>query len=36
MKDVLFPENEKKYQVPKNYEIEETVVYMRRVIRRNK
>ena len=34
MKDVLFPENEKKYKVPKNYEIEETVVYLKRVIRR--
>lgn len=34
LKDVLFPENEKKFKVPKNYEIEETVVYLRRVIRR--
>ncbi len=34
LKDVLFPENEKKFKVPKNYEIEETVVYMRRIIRR--
>ena len=34
LKDVLFPENEKKLKVPKKYEIEETVVYMRRIIRR--
>jgi hypothetical protein len=34
LKDVLFPQNEKKYKLPKNYEIEETVVYMQRVIRR--
>jgi hypothetical protein len=34
MKDVLFPQNEKKYKLPKNYEIEETVIYMQRVIRR--
>lgn len=34
LKDVLFPQNEKKYNLPKNYEIEETVVYMRRIIRR--
>jgi hypothetical protein len=34
LKDVLFPQNEKKYKLPKNYEIEETVVYMRRIIRR--
>ncbi len=34
LKDVLFPQNEKNYRLPKNYEIEETVVYMQRVIRR--
>jgi hypothetical protein len=34
LRDVLFPQNEKKYRLPKNYEIEETVVYMQRVIRR--
>src|SRR5213595_738684 len=34
LKDVLFPQNEKKFKLPKNYEIEETVVYMKRVIRR--
>jgi len=31
---VLFPQNEKNYKLPKNYEIEETVVYLKRVIRR--
>ncbi len=34
LKDVLFPQNEKNYKLPKNYEIQETVVYMQRVIRR--
>jgi len=34
LRDVLFPENDKTFKVPKNYEIEETVVYMKRVIRR--
>lgn len=34
LREVLFPQNEKKYKLPKNYEIEETVVYMRRVLRR--
>ncbi len=34
LKDVLFPQNEKKYKLPRNYEIQETVVYMQRVIRR--
>jgi hypothetical protein len=34
MKDVLFPQNEKQMKVPKNYEIEETIVYIQRVIRR--
>jgi hypothetical protein len=33
MKDVLFPQNEKKMKLPKNYEIEETIVYVQRVIR---
>lgn len=34
MQDVLFPQSEKPVKLPKHYEIEETVVYMRRVIRR--
>jgi hypothetical protein len=34
LREVLFPQNEKQYKLPKNYEIEETVVYMKRVIRR--
>jgi len=34
LKDVLFPQNEKKFNLPKNYEIEETIVYMQRIIRR--
>jgi hypothetical protein len=34
MKDVLFPQNEKQIKLPKNYEIEETIVYIQRVIRR--
>lgn len=34
MRDALMPSNEKTFKLPKNYEIEETVVYMRRVIRR--
>ena len=34
LKDVLFPQNEKQFKLPKNYEIEETIVYMQRVIRR--
>jgi hypothetical protein len=34
LRDVLFPQNDKRFKLPKNYEIEETVVYMRRVIRR--
>jgi len=34
LRDVLFPDNDKTFKVPKNYEIEETVVYMKRVIRR--
>ena len=34
LKDVLFPQNEKNFKLPKNYEIEETIVYMQRIIRR--
>ena len=34
LKDVLFPQNEKQFKLPKKYEIEETIVYMQRVIRR--
>jgi len=34
LRDVLFPQNDKRFKLPKNYEIEETVVFMRRVIRR--
>ena len=35
LKDILMPKNEKPLKrMPKGYEIEETVVYMRRVIRR--
>jgi hypothetical protein len=34
LKDILFPRNDKPLKPPKGYEIEETVVYMRRVIRR--
>jgi hypothetical protein len=34
LRDVLFPENDKTFKAPKNYEIEETVIYMKRVIRR--
>lgn len=35
LKDILMPKNEKPLKrVPKGYEIEETVVYMRRVVRR--
>jgi len=34
LRDVLFPQNDKQFKLPKNYEIEETVVYMRRIIRR--
>ncbi|HLZ81413.1 MAG TPA: hypothetical protein VKP04_07250 [Ktedonobacteraceae bacterium] len=34
LRDVLFPQNDKKISLPKNYELEETVVYIRRVIRR--
>lgn len=34
LRDVLFPQNDKTFKLPKHYEIEETVIYMRRVIRR--
>jgi hypothetical protein len=34
LRDGLFPQNDKRITLPKNYEIEETVVYIRRVIRR--
>lgn len=34
MRDALMPSSERTFKVPKNYEIEETVVYMRRVVRR--
>jgi hypothetical protein len=34
MRDALMPSNEKTLKLPRNYEIEETVVYMRRVVRR--
>lgn len=34
LKDILFPQNNKPLKPPKGYEIHETVVYMRRVIRR--
>jgi hypothetical protein len=37
MGEVLFPQNDKTLKkVPKHYEIEETVIYMRRVIRHKK
>ena len=34
IKDILMPQNNKPVKLPKGYQIEETVVYMRRVIRR--
>lgn len=35
LKDILMPKNEKPLKrMPKGYEVEETVVYMRRVVRR--
>lgn len=34
LRDALMPSSEKTLKLPRNYEIEETVVYMRRVIRR--
>lgn len=34
LKDILLPRNEKPVKMPKGYMVEETVVYMRRVIRR--
>ncbi|GLV56199.1 hypothetical protein KDH_30420 [Dictyobacter sp. S3.2.2.5] len=34
MKDLVFPQNSKTTRLPKGYEIEETVVAVRRIIRR--
>lgn len=34
MKDLVFPQNNKATRLPKGYEIEETVVAVRRIIRR--
>ena len=34
LKDILLPQNDKPLKLPKGYQVEETVVYMRRVIRR--
>jgi hypothetical protein len=34
LKDILRPEGDKPVKLPKGYEIHETVVYLRRVIRR--
>ena len=34
IKDILMPQHDKPVKLPKGYQIEETVVYMRRVIRR--
>lgn len=34
IKDVLMPQNEKGIKLPKGYEVQETIVYMQRVIRR--
>ena len=34
IKDILMPQNDKPVKLPRGYQIEETVVYMRRVIRR--
>ncbi len=35
VRDILQPQNEKSLKLPKGYEVHETVVYMRRVIRRS-
>jgi hypothetical protein len=35
MKDLLMPRNDKPLKLPRGAEVEETVVYMRRVIRRS-
>jgi len=34
IRDALLPASERMLKLPKNYEIEETMVYMRRVVRR--
>ncbi len=34
LKDILMPRNDKPLKLPRGYEVHETVVYMRRVIRR--
>lgn len=34
LRETLLPQNEKTFKLPKNYEIQETVVYIQRVIRR--
>ena len=34
IKDILLPKNDKSLKMPKGYQVEETVVYMRRVTRR--
>ncbi len=34
VQDMLSPQNEKTLRVPKNYEVQETIVYIQRVIRR--
>ncbi len=36
IKDLLFPQQEKSLKLPRGYEVHETVVYMRRVIRRTR
>lgn len=35
MKDILLPQNDKPLKPPKGFEVQETVVYMRRIIRRS-
>jgi len=35
VRDILQPQNERPLKPPKGYEVQETVVYMRRVIRRS-
>jgi hypothetical protein len=34
LKDILMPQHNKPLKMPKGYEVQETMVYMRRVIRR--
>ena len=36
IKDLLLPQQEKSLKLPRGYEVHETVVYMRRVIRRTR